>query len=63
MLREVGYPEHKLDNTVVMLRRIVGRAFLSAWEYHTLMGVLRRIERGVGVPDEKAGVLDKDIEN
>ena len=44
LLEWVDYPEHKRANTSVMLRRILGRAFVSRWEYHTLIGVISRIE-------------------
>lgn len=52
LLERIGYPEHKRANTAVMFRRILGRAFVSRWEFHTLMGVVSRIERAVG--NEKA---------
>jgi TrmH family RNA methyltransferase len=45
LLEATGYPEHKKDKTSVMFRRIIGRAMLSKWEYHTLMGVLKRARR------------------
>ncbi len=40
LLSTIGYPKHKKENTEIMFRRIMGRAVLSTWEYHTLMGVL-----------------------
>lgn len=40
LLDEIEYPEHKRKNTMIMLRRILGRAMPSKWEYHTLMGIL-----------------------
>lgn len=36
------YPKHKLKGTRIMVRRIIGRATLSKWEYHTLIGVIKR---------------------
>jgi tRNA/rRNA methyltransferase len=42
LLKETGYPEHKREKTTVMFRRIVGRAVISKWEYHTTMGVLKQ---------------------
>ncbi|UCG68669.1 MAG: RNA methyltransferase [Thermoplasmata archaeon] len=41
-LDAVDYPEHKKKNTQVMFQRILGRAVLSKWEFHTLMGVFSR---------------------
>lgn len=42
LLYEIKYPDHKKEKTNIMFRRIMGRAFLSKWEYHTLMGVFSR---------------------
>ena len=41
LLDSIQYPEHKREKTVVMLKRILGRAMVSQYEYHTLMGVIR----------------------
>ena len=41
LLDAVDYPEHKKKKTTVMFRRIIGRAVISKWEYHTTMGVLK----------------------
>ncbi|MDH7517185.1 MAG: RNA methyltransferase [Candidatus Thermoplasmatota archaeon] len=42
LLDDIGYPEHKKENTKIMFKRIMGRAMPSKWEYHTLMGVLSK---------------------
>ena len=42
LLKAIKYPEHKMENTRIMFRRIMGRAMLSKWEYHTLMGVFKK---------------------
>lgn len=42
LLEEIDYPKHKRENTEIMFRRIIGRAMLSKWEYHTLMGVFKK---------------------
>jgi len=39
----IDFPEHKRKNTEVMFRRIIGRAMLTKWEYHSMMGVFKRI--------------------
>ena len=39
----INFPEHKRKNTEVMFRRIIGRAMLTKWEYHSIMGVMKRI--------------------
>ena len=41
---EMGYKEHKKDKTLLMLRRILGRAELTGREVQTLRGVLRKAE-------------------
>lgn len=40
LLESIEYPVHKKEKTEIMVKRIMGRAMLSKWEYHTLMGVL-----------------------
>lgn len=42
LLDVTSYPEHKKKRTMVMFRRMMGRAVPSKWEYHALMGVLSR---------------------
>jgi len=42
LLGAIDYPSHKKENTEIMFKRIMGRAMLSTWEYHTLMGVLNK---------------------
>lgn len=41
-LDAIGWPEHKKPKTALMLKRIVGRADVSKWEFHTLMGVFHQ---------------------
>lgn len=42
LLKEINYPDFKMEKTKILFRRIIGRAMLSKWEYHTLMGVLKK---------------------
>ncbi len=42
LLKEINYPIHKIENTEIMFKRIMGRAMPSKWEYHTLMGVFSK---------------------
>jgi TrmH family RNA methyltransferase len=44
LLAEVEYPKHKKRKTMLMLRRICGRAELSEQEIFTFRGILRSIE-------------------
>ncbi len=44
VLEQVGYPKHKCAKTLLMLRRILGRAILTGREVQTLRGILRKIE-------------------
>jgi tRNA/rRNA methyltransferase len=43
LLRETSYPTHKVDFTLLMLRRILGRAELTQREARTLLGLIKRI--------------------
>lgn len=52
VLQEVNHPEHKRDKTLLMLRRIIGRAMINQREYYTLMGVLRDIELALARMEE-----------
>ena len=47
-LDEIGYREHKKEKTMLMLRRILGRAELTANEVQTLRGILRKAEWKIG---------------
>jgi len=42
LLDTIRYPGYKKEKTVMMIKRILGRAMVSQLEYHTLMGVLRK---------------------
>lgn len=44
ILEDIEYKEYKEDKTKLMLRRILGRAELTAREVQTLRGILRRIQ-------------------
>lgn len=39
LLDRVNFPECRREKTEVMFRRIIGRAVLTTWEYHRLMGI------------------------
>lgn len=41
----IDYPDHKKEKTEIMFRKIVGRAMLTKWEYHRLMGVFSQIKK------------------
>ena len=45
---EIGYKEYKKEKTALMLRRILGRAELTAREVQTLRGILSKAERKMG---------------
>lgn len=40
LLQAINYPEHKIEKTEIMFKRVMSRAIPSKWEYHTLMGVI-----------------------
>ena len=39
LLDEIDMAEHKKEKTMIMFRRLIGRAMPSTWEFHRLMGV------------------------
>lgn len=43
----VGFQPHRIDQGDQMFRRLMGRAGLTAWEYHRVMGTLGRALRGL----------------
>lgn len=45
MLDEIKYSPHKKAKTRIMFRKIVARAGLSSWEFHTLAGVFSRASK------------------
>jgi TrmH family RNA methyltransferase len=55
LMDATDYPDHKLQNTRVMLRRILGRSTLSEWEFHTMMGVISRATKRIDRLEKKAG--------
>ena len=44
LLGEIDYPVHKKDKTILMIRRILGRARLTSREVQTIRGLIRRIQ-------------------
>lgn len=64
--RELGFKPHRIDQAELMFRRVVGRAGLSAWEYHRLMGVFSRSLKRLGAwppPGVGDGKLPADDED
>ncbi len=60
LLAEVSYPLHKVDFTLLMLRRILGRAELTQREARTLLGLIKRIRWKIGRDgDKRSAVLDE----
>lgn len=45
---ELGFKPHRIEHVDMMLRRLVGRAGLTAWEYHRVMGTLSRSLKRLG---------------
>ncbi len=52
LLTQINHPEHKRDKTLLMFRRIIGRAMITNREYYSLMGVLRDIELALARMEE-----------
>ena len=53
LLEEINYTEHKRPKTKIMFRKILARADLSEWEFHTLAGVYSRAIKSVCWEREK----------
>jgi len=47
LLDDIAYSEHKKAKTKVMFRKIIARAELSQWEFHTLAGVVSRASKTI----------------
>jgi tRNA/rRNA methyltransferase len=65
LMEVTDYPPHKLVSTQVMIRRIIGRSTLSEWEYHTMMGIVRRATKRIIRLEDKVGKAwdeDEDME-
>lgn len=46
--KELGFKPHRIEQAEMMFRRVIGRAGLTAWEYHRLMGVFSRSLKRLG---------------
>ncbi|MDZ4171271.1 MAG: TrmJ/YjtD family RNA methyltransferase [Methanobacteriaceae archaeon] len=47
MIKKINIPEHKEKNGAKTFKNIIGRAFITGREAHTLKGILRRINRKI----------------
>jgi TrmH family RNA methyltransferase len=47
LLEATDYPAHKRPRTKIMVRRLLGRAVPSKWEFHALMGVFQRATKRI----------------
>jgi tRNA/rRNA methyltransferase len=39
---QLAYPQHRRKQSLQMIRRVIGRAGITSWEYHRFMGLLSR---------------------
>ena len=53
LLDDINYPAHKRSKTKIMFRRIIARADLSKWEFHTFAGVISRASKSIKRSKEK----------
>lgn len=61
LLKESRYPGHKVEFTLLMMRRILGRAELTEREARTLLGVIKNIRWRIG-SGEKDGSVPQELE-
>jgi tRNA/rRNA methyltransferase len=54
IIQKLGYPKHKSNNASLVFKNIIGRAFISDREAHTLKGTLRRIKSRVKEINDKS---------
>ena len=52
LLLEVSYPPHKMEFTLLMLQRILGRAELTERETRTLLGLIKKVRWRIGAMDK-----------
>ncbi|HET6405079.1 MAG TPA: TrmJ/YjtD family RNA methyltransferase [Candidatus Thermoplasmatota archaeon] len=45
---DLGFKKHRVEQSDMMFRRVLGRAGLTAWEYHRLMGTFSRTLKRLG---------------
>lgn len=45
---ELGYQPHRIEQADMMFRRVIGRAGITSWEYHRLMGTMSRSLKRLG---------------
>jgi len=62
LLVEAGYPEHKVEFTVLMLRRIFGRAVLTEREARTILGMIKNIRWKIGCATREDAMSQKERE-
>ncbi len=53
LMEDIGYPAHKKDKTMLMFKRIFGRAQLIPREVQTLRGVIGRIQRSMPLQEKR----------
>ena len=58
LLQEISYPEHKVEFSSLMLRRIFGRAELTEREARTLLGIIKNIRWKIGCHSDENEVDD-----
>lgn len=46
--KDLGFKPHRIEQSDMMIRRVLGRAGLSSWEYHRIMGTLSRSLKRLG---------------
>jgi TrmH family RNA methyltransferase len=54
IMKKTNYPEYKIENTAVMLERLLTRANLTEHEFYKIMGIIKKINLRVSDEDEKS---------
>lgn len=63
LLAEICYPVHKVEFTILMLRRILGRAELTEREARTMLGLIKNIRWRIATDGKPRGRADDEMDD
>jgi rRNA methylase len=53
IMKKTNYPQYKIENTAVMLERLLTRSSLTEHEFYKIMGIIKKINLKVSNEDGK----------
>jgi TrmH family RNA methyltransferase len=54
IMKKTNYPSYKIENTAVMLERLLARSKLTEHEFYKIMGIIKKINLRVSNEDDKS---------